>query len=130
MLKDSIRKHIEAIDKMGTLAGPPPVIMKMQFGVVYLGELSLFGFFQLEIKDGAKLGWLYSDASMVLFKTEGNIFTCELKELKAVAEERLKAKKFLAQGQAPAVNMLRKNDSGLIEAWIDFNEVMKISTVV
>lgn len=108
-----------------TLTGPPPNIFTMPLEVAWMGEI--INHIEVEIRESPeKLGWLYSNASLLFYEHKEDMYECSIQKLKEFTESKLKEKKY---SDTPAINCLSKVN-GRIITLISVEDLLALSSKV
>lgn len=101
-LKDSFMHCLDLVAKADQSI---PIKARVSFEAYWLGDLTGRLVFEVEVKDqNGELGWLYSDVRMVAFTLNGLQYAAKTKDLRSLAEEKLKGKIFIDVFDAPQHN--------------------------
>ena len=130
MMIDILKKYTNTIDLLERLTGPVPTSLKVSFNVVYLGAVQGDLFHVVIREEDAKLGWLYSEAHIVLFYFGDHLYYRPLKELKEYSEKQLSKKTFIDKECVPIPNVLRKGTDSYIEGFLPMQEVISNSILI
>jgi hypothetical protein len=122
VLYDIINKNIK---RFALLNEPLPYTLDVSLKIMWLGEQG--NHLEVEIKENKeKLGWLYSDASMVFYSCNGDTYICMLSDLKKVSEEVFQSKQYTTE---PTIGKLCRDQATLrVSGIIPIEKVKEVST--
>jgi hypothetical protein len=104
MLYNIINKNLK---KLSLLNEPLPCTLDVSFKIMWLGDIKQN--FEVEIRENKdKLGWLYSDASIVFYSNKEDTYFCMVSELKKLAEEVFKNKQYSEKPEQASFTGMQK----------------------
>lgn len=122
ILYDVINRSAKALNVSASLIGSPP-IFTIELKVIWLDVL--VDHLEVEVMASkGNMGWLYSQAHIILFKHLGELYECSLLKLKEFTEAKLKEKKF---SDEPKIDHLSRSADGRITTWLSVADVLVIS---
>lgn len=125
ILYDVIFRSAEALNTSASLIGSPPEFT-VQVKCIWLAEIHDHVEVEIMASKG-NMGWLYSQAHIILFKHKEEMYECSLVKLKEFTETKLKEKKF---SDEPQIDHLSRSEDGRITTWLGIGDVLEISGVV
>lgn len=126
ILYELIKRSANALNLSAALIGTPP-IFNVDLKVVFLGEVP-DDYIEIEIMvSKGNMGWLYSQANIVIYRRKATMYECSLTKLKELTETKLKEKKF---SDEPKIDHLSRSVDGRIVTRLSIEYVLGISNLI
>ena len=110
LLTDFFMRGVDLVSNLG----PPPFQAKVTFDAMWLGEIE-DDLFTVEIKDpSGELGWLYGKCGIVAYSKGIQTLAIRRTDLQAIAEQVLKEKKFITDGNPLEHGKLKRIEKSIV----------------
>ena len=125
LLYSGVEEILRKAEKMAPKLLDLPFVSEVKIKIIFLGTISNLA--EIELKSDKKTpGWLYTKDAIVFFIHNDQLYEVFISTLKETAEDKLSAKKFIADDESPSPGALKRN-SGRIVGYLSAEDLISIS---